>query len=217
MRNQGGDPIKPGTHKRKRADERRALMAARDLKTLEMYVAGVPYAQIQMELGWSSNTSVGYAVRRALARRVEETKDTVDQAKALYLARLERLLEAWMPHAAPLPDFEAGEPPVRPDPRAADIVLRVLGQIAEIEHTTVRVPAVAAPTVSVHNHVYSGQTDSAELQARVLATIGAMRNKMRVVDGTFAEAGTSLSEASGDDDGRDAPPPIQLPQAPEAA
>jgi hypothetical protein len=209
--------IKPGTHKRKQSEQRRMLAAARDLRTLELFVAGTPTRDIQAALGWGHPSSVTYAIRRALARRVEETRETVEEAKALYLTRLERLLESWMPLATGTFTLDEEEPPARPDPRAADIVLRILTQIAEVEHTTVRVPAVAVPTVSVHNHVYSGQTDPAELQSKIMGTIEAMRNKMRVVDGTFTEVGTTLAEVTGRDEPGDAPPPLSLPHAPEAA
>lgn len=191
----------------------------RDLQTLELYVVGTPTRDIQAKLGWATGTSVNYAVRRALHRRIEHAKETVEIAKQLYLDRLEALLHAWMPLATGTFVLDEGEPPARPDPRAADIVLKILAQVAEVEHTTLRpTQSVTGATVNVHNHVYSDQTSPHELRSKIMLQLDQMRTKMRVVDGTFAEVGTTLEQVSEGEDGRDAPPsPLVLPQAPEAA
>lgn len=212
--------IKPGHHVRRKASARRAAHAARDLDALVLYSQGKKLTEVSKILGYADETGAWYAVQRGLKRRIEQTKEQIEVARARYLERLERLVEAWMPLATgTLTLDDDGEPPARPDPRAADVVLKVLAQIAEIEHTTVR-PAqpVTGTTVTVNNHVYSDQTTGSELQSRILASLDQMRQKMRVVDGTFAQVGTTLAGAAGEPDDRDAPPPfLALPSAPEDA
>jgi len=100
----------------------------REMRALDLLVAGATYRQIALAMGMKGHAGAYQLCARALAKRaVQFNQTTVHQARALYLDRLGKLLARWMPLALGSP--RDGVPP---DPKAADIVLRVMEREALI-------------------------------------------------------------------------------------
>lgn len=85
-------------------------------QAVRMRSAGASYPEIARAMGWRTPTTAYNAVKRML----DETRmETVDQLRDVEGNRLDRLLMAWYPLAI-------GTGGYAPNPRAAEIVLRII-------------------------------------------------------------------------------------------
>lgn len=196
------DSAAPG---KENARERRRRMRAenavlRESEALGLFAGGMSYDEIAAQMRVSRSTA-WECVRRGLARRAETEGDTVKEARALYVARLELLLSAWLPRALGK-GIDADLQPMPPNEPAAKVVLATLDRYADVM-------GIKAPTLLDLN-VHDKRPDDAEaLTASILAVLQRTAAKELVIEGHLAEAGTDLARATNGDD-RQAPPVIPV-------
>lgn len=98
---------------------RKITARQREQLAVELRIAGATYSQIAEQLG-CSRTGAFYAVKRALDRLAKETSDKTEQMRALFQARIERLIASyWLPA-------------VSGDLRAAQFVLSLIEREARL-------------------------------------------------------------------------------------
>lgn len=101
----------------------------REQRAVALRRAGVTYEQIAEQLGYKDASGARYAFLRGL-RRIAPP-DTVEEARALELDRLDRLHMAWWPRAVGLAtDADGRQLPA--ELKAADFILRLAGQRSRI-------------------------------------------------------------------------------------
>jgi len=196
------DSAAPG---RENARERRRRTRAknavlRESEALALFAGGDSYEEIAAKMKVSRSTA-WECVRRGLARRAETEADTVKEARALYVARLELMLGAWLPRALGK-GLDADLQPMPPNEPAAKVVLATLDRYADVM-------GIKAPTkldVDLHD---SRPQDADALTSSILDVLRRTADKERVIEGHLAEAGTTLDRAGGGDD-RQAPPVIPV-------
>lgn len=188
-----------------RQRRRRESAVVRESIALEMLAKGRRHTEIAETCGVSV-ASVTAILRRGLARRAAEEGPTVDQAKYLYVARLTELLRAWWPRANGTDDEDGN--PLPPDPRAAEIVLKIIDRLgtAELGGTPGSEDPMRMGRVDVFHH--SDEMQNNNLRT-ILAGLAALSTKQQVIDGHLATAETSLDQltAHPELDRRPAPPP----------
>jgi hypothetical protein len=180
---------------------RRDSAIERERVALEMLVLGRRNVEIAEQIGVNP-ASVTKILQRGLERRATEEGPTVEAARALYLDGLRELKRAWMPLALGtfVIDDDTGTT-VRPDPRAADIVLKILDREAAAQGREI---APAPGQTNVVN-VFGSQADS--LRDQIMASLANMADKTGAIQAEFAEIGTSLELASGREQPTDQPAP----------
>ena len=183
------------------ARERRRRMRAqaavyREGEALRLFVEGLTYDEIAVELRVASSTAWDL-VKRGLERRAAEEGPIVEQARALYVERLERLYQAWAPRAFGK-GLDAELRPREPNEGAAKIVLGCLDRFADVMR-------VIPKSVEVNLTGDRPQTPD-DLIAGVLGALARTAEKDRTIEGHLADAGTNLDQATGGNN-RKAPPP----------
>ena len=104
-----------GYERQRPTSPRRVLARERELQALELRKAGLTYARIGELLG-VSHVAVGKAVRRALAKHSDQTKEAVEELRQLELERLDAVnLAFW-------------EKMMAGDVQAAKLILRTIEQ-----------------------------------------------------------------------------------------
>lgn len=189
------------TNEEVRSRDRVRAAQDRERIALVMYREGKTHAAIGEAIGRASG-SVSRIITAAVARRAAEDKPTVDEARWVYLDRLTALLGSWWPLATGTYFVDEGEPPLPPDPKAAELALKIIDRIAAATAKGV------APTGNENNvHIHLHQDGQREEILNNLATLAA---KMHQVDGELADVGTSVDLLSGKTviDSRPAPPPV---------
>lgn len=105
-------PETPSTDRKQRRQDA-ALAKWRQARAVELALAGFSYDEIARQVGYSNRGTAWRVVQKALNERAVES---VDELRELALARLEKLLKAYLPKAL------AG------DVAATNLVLRVIAQ-----------------------------------------------------------------------------------------
>jgi len=147
----------------------------RERRALDLMVAGATYKQIATVLGLRGAGSAVQLCQRALAKRaVEFSATTLAQARALYVDRLESLYRRWLPMA--LGSVAQGVPP---DPKAAEIVLKVMEREA-------RVLGLDAPVqVEEHTTVVIASEELSVRRQRVLEGLAEVEARRTAIEGEF--------------------------------
>lgn len=178
-----------------RALRRQHAAMERESRALSLLVAGKSNGQIAADIGVALS-SVPAILRRGLERRAAEEGPTVEEARVLYLARLYRLLDAWMPLATGTfradPDDDV-TPPALPDVRAGELALKLITQIASVESKQLGEAVREGDRIDVYHHVEQGQ----DLVGAIMAQLAETRQHGQIVDGQLADADTSLAERTG--------------------
>lgn len=195
-----------------RRRRRAAASIMREELAIEMWAQGKTSRQISQALfdryGVRLSSNIPELVRRGLYRRVQEgvTEGRHEAARELFREYYMQLLRTWMPRALEREDPVTGET-IPPDPRAADITMRILRDYGIVERVV-----EPARSGDINLNVISGvQLDNVEARNQVLASLKAEREKQLVVEGTLV--GTPAVEADEDEDGKTPPPP--LPKRPD--
>jgi hypothetical protein len=175
---------------------------------LERFAAGDRVDEIAAKVagryGSCSRSHLYEVIPRALARRAEALdQHSVEQARALYVERLEMLLSAHMPRALGVPfDPSTMTDAVAPDLRSAVFVLGVVERIAEATGGKER-PVRGAVNVNVFNI----PDDPERARERVLAELAKETEKLRVVEGHLVAVGSTLGTLTDGHDANDRLPP----------
>jgi len=192
-----------------RSMNRREAARERERLALEMYIRGRRHVEIAQRLGVHPD-SVSAIVRRALERRASEERPTVEAARVLYLEQVGELLRAWWPLATGtyVADEDTGEP-LPPDPRAAEIVMKLIDkQAAAMAQGVVPDPRKLGEIDVVHRLDGSQVQD---LRDQIMTSLAALGAKSGAVDAEFAEIGDDFDRAAGrtEIDHKPAPPPTR--------
>lgn len=181
----------------------------REAYALERYAAGDTYTEIAAAMadrfGSCSVSHLSELIPRALARFSDMLDEqTVNQARALYVLRLEQQVRAYTPTALGRPfDPATMSEPVPPDPRVGELLLKVIDRIAEATGGRER-PKRSELTVNIQ---LPADPDSA--RKAILAELEKERDKIRTIEGHLASAGTGLNELTTGEHADDAlPPPV---------
>jgi DNA-binding CsgD family transcriptional regulator len=198
------------TGRRGRRFIRDAATIEKEHRALDMLVKGHKQADIARALEMSSG-GVSMLIRRALEYRAQALAPTVEQARALILERLERLLERWWPLATgDYLDPDTGTSDNPPNPRAVDTVLKILEQMGRLSGAAgpATRPEPAPPTFAGGIHVHTAQPSERDrLIGDITAGLSAARAKTVVIEGHLADAKTSLTQLTGEGDDTPGPPP----------
>lgn len=166
----GDVPAKMRDVKRRRS----ASITEREHRALELVAAGAGVQQVATVL----NVSKGAAhnlIDKALAKRaLEINATTLDEARAVYVTRLEMLLRRWLPQAI--------SPSL--DDKAAQITLSILDRYARLY------PFEAPQRVEVEGEVRVTHDEVAARRAAILDDLAEVHRRRVTIDGEF------LSEAS---------------------
>jgi hypothetical protein len=198
-----GLPVENAEAARRRRRAEASIM--REELAIEMWAAGKTSKQISEELFRRYNVKLSSGipelVRRGLYRRVEDGAQNVELAKERFRELYARMLRRWLPLAAPEDDNDT------PDPKAADVALRVMRDWAVMEG------AMAPPrSGDINLAILNGvQMEDAEMRAQVLNSLAAEKAKQQLVK--TIEGETIAPEEH--DDGRIPPPTIILPKRPD--
>lgn len=181
----------------------------RERVVLEDWLLGVPVAETCIKLGLKSPASITRTRQRALERRAADEGPMVEAAKQLYLGRLELLAAAWLPLALgrykPDPDLDA----LPPDPRAAEVLLKILDRIAGAS-----AKGLAPDPKSGDINIFLGNSEQRDNAIEtILNGLAGVASKMHDVEGELVGANTSLAQLTGRaaHDDQPAPPPVRVP------
>lgn len=204
-------------HENARAARRRLRKEAtivREAFALERYAAGDTYQEIAAAMadkfGSCSVAHLSELIPRALARFASMLDEqTIEQARALYMLRLEGMVRAYTPVALGRPfDPTTMTEGVAPDVRAGDLLLKVLDRIAETTGARER-PKRGDLTINVQL-----PTDPDSARKAVLEELRREADKLRTVEGRLVEVGTDLRQLTTGEGENDAlPPPIEEDEA----
>lgn len=185
---------------------RTAATIERERVALEMFVKGRRNSEIatRVEINPASVTAL---LRRALERRAAEEAPTVAAARELYLMRANELLRAWWPLAVGeyVADEDTGQM-LPPDPRAADIVMKLIERIAgAMGQGIVQQPGNLGQIDLVHK-IDDGQVNT--FREQIMSSLAAIAQKNDVIDAEFDDVGTTIQGAAGraEIDTKPAPP-----------
>ena len=189
-----------------RRRRRQEAAIAREELAIEMCAQGATSRQISEALferyGVRLQSAIPELIRRGLYRRVKANTDNVEIAKAMLREYYTQLLQKWMPLAlGGVVDPETGIAS-RPDPRAADIAMRLLRDWGTVE-------GALAPARSgdINLNILNGvQLSDHEARERALDSLRAEADKQRTIEGRLADTPARPAAA---EDGR-TPPPVRL-------
>jgi hypothetical protein len=102
---------------------KRAEVAARRAKAIQLNLAGVDYERIAEQLGYKSVQHVSVDIHRALENHLKEQRLALDLHVQLELDRLERLQAAFWGAA------------LQGDPKAGDMVMKIMARRAKMMGT----------------------------------------------------------------------------------
>lgn len=181
----------------------------RELTAFQLYVTGTEHREIAQRMGilpgspWHAREyQVRELIRKALERRAVEAGPTVAAARALYVERLEKLVNAYLPRAVGAIIDPVTGLPSTPDLRAAEFVLKTLRDKAAVE-------GVGAPKEVNVNVRVEQPDDRRAAERKILADLMSLRIKHEVIEGELAEQGTGLDLIAGGvhEEHRPGPPP----------
>jgi hypothetical protein len=190
------------TKEQVRSRERVTAAEERERIAMRMWLEGRTQAEIGKAID-RHQASVSRIIQTGMARRAAEDAPTVEAARALYLDRLHALFGAWWPLATGAYFAEEGDPPLPPDPKAGELVLKIMDRIAMASGKVIAPEGRNENNLHLHVH-----TDGAREQ--ILGNLATMAAKMHQVDGELADVGTSVDLLSGKTiiDSKPAPPPV---------
>lgn len=199
---------------------RKEAAIVREAFLLRCYASGDTMDQIaakmELEFGSCSLPHLYEMLPRALARFADRLDaQTVEQARAAYVLRLETLLGAWMPRALGLPLDPASGEFLPPDARIGELVLKAMDRIAEVTGARER------PKRGDINLNIQLPPDPDSARRAIMAELAKEAAKHEVIQGQLAAVGTGLDQLTGGEDDDEMPPPIgpadYEPQEAEAA
>jgi hypothetical protein len=171
---------------------RKDAAVVREDRLIELYARGETMTDIRDEMarefGSCSLSHLYEMLPRALARRAEAlSATTVEEARALYVARLELAARSWAPRAfGEAIDADTGVQ-LAPDPRIGDLWMKAVDRIAEVTGGRER-----PRRGEVHVNVFNLPEDPDGARARILAELMGEREKVLTVEGHLAGVGSSL-------------------------
>lgn len=183
----GGERRENAQAARRRLRKEAAII--REARLLQLYARGERMQEIARimaeEFGACSVSHLYEVLPRALSRLADHLdQQTVDQARALYVARLEMMFGAFAPRALGI-DPDSGQS-VAPDPRLGELALKVADRIAEVTGARER-PKRGDVTVNINL-----PDDPATARQRVVAELAAEAKKIRTVEGHLVAVGGDL-------------------------
>lgn len=192
-----------------RSMTRREAARERERIALELFIRGRRHVEIAQRLDVHPD-SVSAIVRRALERRAAEERPTVEAARVVYLEQVGELIRAWWPLATGtyVVDEDTGQP-LPPDPKAAEIVMKLIDkQAAAMAQGVVPDPRKLGEIDLVHKFDNSQVQD---LRDQIMHSLAAMAQKADTIEGEFAEVGHNFDQAAGREalDTKPAPPPTR--------
>jgi DNA-binding CsgD family transcriptional regulator len=198
-----------GMSDKQRSMNRREAARERERIALELFIRGRRHVEIAERLDVHPD-SVSAIVRRALERRAAQERPTVEAARVVYLEQVGELIRAWWPLATGtyVVDEETGEP-LPPDPKAAEIVMKLIDkQAAAMAQGVVPDPRKLGEIDLVHKIDNSQVQD---LRDQIMNSLAAMAQKAGAIEGEFAEVGHDFERAAGrvEIDTKPAPPPTR--------
>lgn len=196
----GSAPPGRETARERRRRLRRDNVILRESEALRHFASGMRYDEIAVEMRVASSTA-WKLVQDGLKRRIIEDREYVETARAMVVARLERLFETWTPRALGK-GLDADLRPLEPSEPAAKVVLGIIDRYVDV--TGVRSLKL---DLDVHT---DGPMTTAEMTATIMATLDRTVEKDRVIEGHLADAGTSLDTTRHGDSKM--APPIILPR-----
>lgn len=141
-----------------------AATAERRKKAIALRIAGMDWQGIADQLGYASRGAACQDVSRALEKNRAEEAEQADLLRHLTVQRYDRLQAAWWPKA------------LKGDPKAAEIVLKVLAQRAKIEGTEVPARlAVEAQVTEVTQQDIALQELVTEMRAKNAGVVDQLR------------------------------------------
>ncbi len=180
----------------RRARQRAEVVEEQERRALELFVRGLTYAEIAYELTVGPTTAWTY-VQRGLKRRADVDSEIAEKARALLQLQIEALMGAWMPRALGGAEGRSGEK-TPPDPRAADVMDKLIRRYAEIT-------GALAP-IQVQGEVVTRPASIEEATDQILAKLARMSAKENVIEGHLADAGHTRNELTTGQRDTDAPP-----------
>lgn len=163
------------------APQNRLNLRARRMRVLQLAGNGHDRAYIARTMGLADRTNVSRLLRKALEELAIELRETGawERARALHIARLEAMINAWMPSIL--------NEEVEFDAKKADMVLKALAQIAQVSGFN---------TIHVHTtgetHDEPEHTTEAEIRS-VLSSLEVTGKRIStstaVINGELAGAG----------------------------
>lgn len=205
-----GLPVENAEAVRRRRRKEAAI--AREETAIGLYARGKTSAEISdalyLEYGVRLRGNILELVRRGLARRVEQGAEDVEQAREMLAEGYRRLLGVYMPRA--LGEIEDPDTLTKlpPDPRAAELALKILKDWGVIRG------AVAPPRAGDLNlNIGIGLPADAETQrAKILQTLEVDAAKQREIEGTLADTPAVGLGHEHAEDGKIMPPVPVAPQ-----
>lgn len=211
---QVGTRTRAGKRSRKNAKFLRdGAVIERERRALELLRDGLTHQEIAHDLG-ISRSGATMLIQRALAYRAEREGPAVEEARTIHTMRLEKLLVRWYPRAVgDWYDEETGKSQHEPDYRAAEMTLKILSQMADIQGTK-RTP-MTAPGVTntssqdVHVHFHHPD-DRQRAEATILDNLRKAAEKAHTIEGQLAALGTSTAQLTGHKaNDKPGPPPVR--------
>jgi DNA-binding CsgD family transcriptional regulator len=213
-----GTREKAGKRSRKNAKFLRdGAVIERERYALEKLRDGLTHQEIADDMH-ISRSSASNLIQRALKHRAEREGPAVEEARTLHVMRLEKMLLRWFPRATgDYLDEETGTSENPPDYRAADMTLKILNQLAEVQGTKKIMPVTTVPNpdapdsssggLHVHFH-HPAERQRAE--ASILEALRKASDKQNVIEGQLAAIGTSTAQLLGEvDHDKPGPPPVK--------
>lgn len=198
-----GLPVENAAATRRRRRVEAAIV--REEIAIGMWARGATSREISERLfeetGARLTSNIPELVRRGLYRRVQDGAQDVELAKERFRELYGRMLGKWLPLAAPENEIDT------PDPKAADIALRIMRDWAVLEGAMAP-PRSGDINLAVINGVELGDP---EMRAKVMESLAAEKAKQDVVRTIEGET----IEHEQHDDGRVPPPQISLPKRPD--
>lgn len=218
VRRQEGERIENAKAARFRLRKDAAMM--REAFFVRLYASGERMADIaekmRAEFGSCSLAHLYEMRDRALARLAEQLDaQTREQARALYVYRMEMVAAALVPRALGTAfDPETMAESTQPDVRAAELLVRVWEKVAEATGGKER---ERRPAVNLN--VFNLPDNPDQAREAILAGLAAEAQKLRTVEGHLVAAGSTLhalTEGEEPDDRMPSPvTEIELPAAPQ--
>lgn len=188
----------------------------REELAIEMCAQGSTNAAISAELfrrfGVKLASDIPALIRRGLYRRVQANKLNVEIAREMLLSQYRTLLEVYLPRAlGTIADPNDPDQRLPPDPRAAELALKVLDKVG-VATGAIAPPKAGDINLQIINGAAPPDADTARRVA--LEQLDRDRQKLREIDGQLADTPAGEHGTEDIEDGK-TPPPFDLPPTPD--